>query len=61
MSAQQYKVAGLLFIVALLMFLLCTTIAVWCINREHNRSAIFWMVLSGASAALMYHFSTYLN
>lgn len=61
MTKQELAIKGVMLISSIMLFLFCTTISVWCMNRERNRSAIFWLVISAVCAILMFHFSTYFN
>lgn len=59
MTAQELAIKGVCFIAALAIAILCTIMVGMCINRERDKEANFWMVVSVASGLLAIHFSQY--
>lgn len=61
MTKQELAIKGVIFVASILIFLFCSSLSVWCMNRERNKSAIFWLMVSGVCALIMLNLSKYFN
>lgn len=58
--AQAFALKGIIFCLALFIFITSNLMVVYCMNRERDRESYFWMAISIVSGVLSAHLAKYL-